>query len=68
MKERKIVGNSGISFLGLFFLVLFVLKVCGIGAVANWSWWWITAPLWGPIVFGIVAFFLIILLGALFGD
>ena len=38
----------GGGFMGLFFLVLFVLKVCGIGMVANWPWLWVTSPLWIP--------------------
>ena len=25
------------------FLVLLILKLCGVIA---WSWWWVTAPLW----------------------
>ena len=30
------------------FIVFLVLKLCG---TINWSWWWVTAPLWGPFVF-----------------
>ena len=30
------------------FLVFLVMKLAEIGAVATWSWWWVTAPLWGP--------------------
>ena len=37
-------SNSSISFLSLLFLVFLILKLCG---VINWSWWWVTAPLWG---------------------
>jgi hypothetical protein len=37
---------------GLFSTLLFVLflglKLAGIGAVASWSWWWVTSPLWIP--------------------
>lgn len=33
-----------ISFLPLLFLVFLVLKLTGVIA---WSWWIITAPLWG---------------------
>ncbi|GAA2068763.1 hypothetical protein [Williamsia deligens] len=28
------------------FLVFLVLKLLGVTAVAGWSWWWVTAPLW----------------------
>ena len=39
--------SSGISLAGLIFLVFLILKLTKIGEVANWSWWWVTAPLWG---------------------
>jgi len=31
------------------FLLFLGLKLAGVGQVAHWSWWWVTAPLWGPI-------------------
>ena len=47
--------NYSIDFGGALFLVFLVLKLCH---VINWSWWLVTAPLWGPfavlIVFGII--------------
>lgn len=33
------------GFPGLLFLVFLTLKLTG--SIA-WSWWWVTAPLWGP--------------------
>jgi hypothetical protein len=44
-------SSSGVSFFGLLFIAFLVLKLC---AVIDWSWWWITAPLWGPLVFAVV--------------
>ena len=38
--------SSGISFAGLLFIVFLVLKLTN---VINWSWWWVTAPLWGGL-------------------
>ncbi len=32
----------------LLFLIFLVLKLT---EVITWSWWWVTIPLWGPIVF-----------------
>lgn len=43
----KTKHSGGVSFLGLLFLVFLTLKLCG---VIGWSWWWVTAPLWGPFV------------------
>lgn len=43
--EIKKSGN-GITFLGLLAIVFITLKLCN---VITWSWWWVTAPLWGGI-------------------
>jgi len=54
----------------VLFLIFMVLKLTG---TINWSWWWVTSPLWIPlvVVLGIVAIAAIIAtiavcLGALF--
>lgn len=41
---------------GLLFLILLTLKLAGIGVVATWSWWWVTAPLWGPLGIAAILF------------
>lgn len=51
---------------GILFLIMFVMKVMGLGAVASWSWWWVTAPLWGPIALVIGIALLLALIGGLF--
>lgn len=52
-------SNSGIGFLGCLFLIFLVLKLTGVIA---WSWWWVTAPLWGCAALAIIAcIFLIVL-------
>lgn len=43
--------SGGIGFLGILFIVFLVLKLT---RVIDWSWWWVTAPLWGSIILGIV--------------
>jgi len=40
-----------IGFLPLLFLIFLVLKLTN---VIDWSWWWVTAPIWGSLVFGII--------------
>lgn len=37
------VGGAGIGLPGLLFVTFLVLKLTG---VIDWSWWWVTAPLW----------------------
>ncbi len=49
--------SSGGGLCGLLFITFLVLKLCG---VINWSWWWVTAPLWGG--FAIALVFLVVLL------
>lgn len=41
MSESK--SSGGISFLGLLGIAFIVLKLCH---VIDWSWWWVTCPLW----------------------
>lgn len=44
MKKETTTSARGIGFFGLLGIVFIVLKLCGVIA---WSWWWVTAPLWG---------------------
>lgn len=54
MSNSKVIG-TGLTFMQVLFLVFLVLKLTEISVVATWSWWWITAPLWG----GVALFFAI---------
>lgn len=49
---QKNKNNNGVTslLLILVFVVFLVLKLAEIGAVANWSWWAVTSPLWAPII------------------
>lgn len=58
--------TKGIGLGTLIFLVFLTLKLAGIGEVANWSWWWVTSPLWLPAVIVIGFFLFVLLLKALF--
>jgi hypothetical protein len=69
MASNTTAQNGGISFFGALFIVFLLLKLMGITAVAHWSWWWITAPLWAPtvVILAICAgIFVVIFLVALF--
>ena len=54
-------SGNGIGFFGLLCLVLIVLKLTGF---IDWSWWAVTAPLWG----GFALFMVGILLFFVFGN
>ena len=45
--ENNNYEYNGVSFLSILFLVFLVLKLTN---VIDWSWWWVTAPLWIPII------------------
>ena len=45
--------------MGLLFVVFLVLKLC---KVIDWSWWWVTSPLWGTLIFIIVMSFIVALI------
>ena len=63
MSDNKQV-SGGIGFTGLLFIVFLVLKLCG---VIDWSWWWISAPLWMPLALGIAIVILMIIGVIVFG-
>ena len=44
-------AQIGVGLNGLLFTTFLVLKLT---QVIDWSWWWVTAPLWIPLVLGII--------------
>jgi len=46
MSENNNSSGGGIGFCGLLAIVFITLKLTG---VISWSWWWVTAPLWGGL-------------------
>jgi hypothetical protein len=67
-KSRNTVLGTGLTFMQVLFLVFLVLKLTETTVVASWSWWLVTAPLWGGFALIIVVwviFFIIIGLTAL---
>jgi multidrug efflux pump subunit AcrB len=42
--------SNGIGLPGVLFVVFLVLKLTG---NIDWSWWWVTSPIWIPLVVGI---------------
>lgn len=50
MSENQKTTSNGIGLGTLVFLIFLTLKLAGIGQVATWSWWWVTSPLWIPLL------------------
>lgn len=62
MNDKSVRVSGGISLSGLTFIVFLVLKLCG---VIDWSWWWVTAPLWGPFALLIAGLFIYIIIAVI---
>ena len=58
---QRSMENNGLSVSAIVFIVLLTLKLSG---VIDWSWWWITLPLWWvfPFIVLVIIFALILLL------
>jgi hypothetical protein len=42
----------------VLFLIFLTLKLC---KVISWSWWWVTSPLWLPLVLTLIVFGIVLL-------
>lgn len=48
-------------FLSLLLLLFIGLKL---GGIIDWSWWWVTAPFWIPLLLATAAFAVFLILRA----
>ena len=55
--------SGGIGFFGLLTIVFITLKLTG---YITWSWLWVLAPLWGPLVFVLLFLLIILVFAAIF--
>lgn len=44
------------------FIVFLILRLC---KVIDWSWWWVTSPLWTMALFVIMVMILYVIIGVL---
>ncbi len=51
--------STGAGFCDILLIVFIVLKLCH---VIDWSWWWVLAPFWIPLLIAIVAIVIIIVI------
>lgn len=56
MREEVRVKAEGVGT--TLFVAFLVLKLC---KVIDWSWWWITAPIWGTIALFLVVMICIVI-------
>ena len=48
MEEKKGIYLN-MSLTTLLAVIFAVLKLCKVGLVASWSWWWVLSPIWIPL-------------------
>lgn len=46
-------NQAGMSFMGFLALLFIGLKLTG---NLDWSWWWVLAPIWGPLAVAAIVF------------
>lgn len=51
-------STGGVGFFGLLAIVFITLKLLN---VITWSWWLVTAPLWGPFALVLLTFILLLI-------
>jgi hypothetical protein len=60
----KSSNSAGVSFSTLLFLTFLVLKLTN---TIDWSWWWITAPLWGGLAVFVIFLAVLLVIKAIIG-
>lgn len=51
-------SSGGIGLGGAVFIVFLVMKLAH---VIDWSWWWVTAPIWAPIAAAVLVIAIMII-------
>lgn len=49
-------SSSGIGMPAILFLIFLVLKLTG---YIDWSWWWVTAPMWAGVILVLIVVILV---------
>lgn len=63
MSDEKIIYRSP-GVLGILGVAFVVLKLTG---YIDWSWWWVTAPFWGPLALLVGLVLLILFIAGIAG-
>ena len=49
-------SSKGLGLCDVLAVVVIVLKLIG---VIDWSWWWVLAPVWIPVIIVVIAYIVI---------
>lgn len=61
-KDNSAATSGGVGFGGLLFLLFLALKLTH---VIDWSWWWVTAPLWGGVALVVLILVIFIIIASI---
>ena len=64
-KQITQISIFGFNLTTDLFIIFLILKLVNI---ITWSWWWVTSPLWIPILIGVIALCILIIIGGLIGE
>ena len=62
MADNSSSSSGGVGFFGLMFLILMTLKLTN---YIDWSWWWVTAPLWGGFALIFIVIVIVVIVKSL---
>ena len=54
--------SGGLGLGSVLFIIFLILKLTG---NIDWSWWWVTSPLWIPLTLGVIILGIVALVAAL---
>ncbi len=63
--DTKQTASYNFPFFSILGLIFITLKLLGITEVATWSWWWVLAPIWLPLILLFVVVFIILFKAAM---
>lgn len=53
LNETK-AANTSFTLQTTVFLIFLILKLAEVDPIGDWSWWWVTSPLWLPTIIALV--------------
>ena len=57
--EKNNKGSQSLGLGTILFLIFLTLKLGGWGVVATWSWWWVTSPIWIPLLMVLIVLMIV---------
>ena len=52
--DEEMIKKTGLIWLAFILALVLAFIILKIIAVITWSWWWVFAPIWIPMVSGLI--------------